>query len=99
MTAAATIDIGTLITRRPGVYGGRPCLAGTRFPVMQIAVMQRQGWTPEQMIERFPFLEPSWVYAGIAYYLANQVALDAEMDQNEREHEEALAAQRTAPAR
>jgi uncharacterized protein (DUF433 family) len=85
--------IGTLITRRPGVYGGRPCLAGTRFPVMQIAVMHNEGLTPEQMVSRFQGLELSWVYAGVAYYLAIKAAVDAELDEEERIYQEGLAKQ------
>ncbi|MEX0784642.1 MAG: DUF433 domain-containing protein [Dehalococcoidia bacterium] len=99
MAAAATVDIGTLITRTPGVYGGRPCLAGTRFPVLQVAVMYREGMTAEQMREHHPELELSWLYAGIAHYLANRQAVDDELAENAREHQKALDAQNAARIR
>ncbi|MEX0784644.1 MAG: DUF433 domain-containing protein [Dehalococcoidia bacterium] len=92
-TTAATVDIGTLITRRPGVYGGRPCLAGTRFPVMQVAVMHNEGVSPEEIMRRFAGLELSWIYAGVAYYLANKAEVDAELAEEERIYQEGLAAQ------
>jgi hypothetical protein len=48
------------------------------------------------MLERFPSLEPAWVYAGIAYYLAHRQQLDDELDEEAREHASALAAQNAA---
>jgi uncharacterized protein (DUF433 family) len=80
MTAPAKpIDIGSLVTRTEGVYGGRPCLEGTRFPILQIAVAYNEGLTPEQVVEQSMDLEISRVYAGFAYYLANKAAVDAEL--------------------
>ncbi|MCC7363466.1 MAG: DUF433 domain-containing protein [Dehalococcoidia bacterium] len=83
MTAAAPVDIGTLITRTPGVYGGRPCLVGTRFPVLQVAACYRDGMSPEQIASEYGPLDLAAVYAGVAYYLANQAAIDAELEERE----------------
>lgn len=85
MTAAAPVDIGTLVTQTPGVYGGRPCLEGTRFPILQIAVHYNAGTTPEELASDFGLSLPH-VYAGIAYYLANRAAIDKELEDDEREY-------------
>lgn len=98
MAAPATVDIGTLITRRAGVYGGRPCLAGTRFPVMQIALMHNEGLTPEKMKAEYSFLDLTAIYAAVAYYLANRAAVDAELAEFERVGREGLAAQQARSA-
>lgn len=79
MTAATRpVDIGTLVTRTPGVYGGRPCLEGTRFPILKVAVLYNAGFTPEEVARDYR-LEISRVFAGFAYYLANREAVDAEV--------------------
>ncbi len=80
MATTAPFDIGTLITSTPGVYGGRPCLAGTRFPVLQIAAYVRNGWSPEDIMAEHPRLDEAKVYAGIAYYVANRADFHAELD-------------------
>jgi uncharacterized protein (DUF433 family) len=78
MAQATTVDIGTLITKTPGVYGGRPCLAGTRFPILEIAVQYNAGVSPEELAEDFS-LALDKVYAGYAYYLANKKAIDDDL--------------------
>lgn len=80
MASTAPFDIGTLITCTPGVYGGRPCLAGTRFPVSQIAAHVRAGNTAEYILDGFPHLGEARVYAAISYYFANKDSIDAELD-------------------
>ena len=95
MATTAPFDIGTLITSTPGVYGGRPCLAGTRFPVLQIAAYARDGWTAERMLEEHPHLGEEKVHAAIAYYLANREAfheeLDVDVDEIRRRFDEEIA--------
>jgi uncharacterized protein (DUF433 family) len=99
MSSSAPFDIGTLITCTPAVYGGRPCLAGTRFPVLQIAAYVRDGWSSERILDSHPHLEEAKVHAAIAYYLANRDAfhaeLDVDVDEVRRQYEEELAAIRT----
>lgn len=82
MSSSAPFDIGTLITSTPGVYGGRPCLAGTRFPVLQIAAYVRHGWTAEQILDEHPHLGEEKVHAAIAYYLTNREAFHQELDED-----------------
>lgn len=77
MTAPA-VEISSLITRTPGVYGGRPCLAGTRYPVMEVAVHYNAGDTPEEIAAEYE-LDLSHVYAAIAYYLANRDAVERDL--------------------
>jgi uncharacterized protein (DUF433 family) len=86
-----TVDIGMLIQSRPGVNGGRPCLAGTGLSVLQIAVFVREGLTPEQILNEYPHLDLARVYAGVTYYLANKAALDEQLETEEREFYEAAA--------
>jgi uncharacterized protein (DUF433 family) len=80
MASTAPFDIGTLITSTPNVYGGRPCLAGTRFPVTQIAAHLRAGHSAAHILERFPHLGEARIHAGITYYFANKEEVDAELD-------------------
>lgn len=83
MTAPTEVDIGTLIERRPGVYGGHAVLKGTRFPVMQLAVLHNQGANVAEILRRLPHLDPVLVHAGLAYYLANRELVDVELTEDE----------------
>ncbi len=97
MASTAPFDIGTLITCTPGVYGGRPCLAGTRFPVLQIVAHAQAGIGPEQLAEELG-LDLVKVYAGYAYYFANRQSLDEEFAEDVAEFER-MAAEAQAPSR
>ena len=94
MATAALVDISSLVTQTPGVYGGRPCLAGTRFPILLVAVLHNEGWTAERIAEEYGPLELASVYAGIAYYLANKARIDAEREEDLRLYEEGARQQR-----
>ena len=91
MASTAPFDIGTLIEATPGVYGGRPCLAGTRMPIMQIGVLHSEGVSAPEIARRWE-LDIVKVYAGIAYYLANKKAIDAEIEEETRLYHELAAA-------
>ena len=42
-------DIGSLITRTPGIRGGRPCVAGTGVSVRRIVGYYKLGLSPEEI--------------------------------------------------
>jgi uncharacterized protein (DUF433 family) len=94
MTAPTEVNIGTLIERRPGVYGGRPVLKGTRFPVLQIGALVQDGLDAAAIHHQYPHLDPVLIHAGITYYLANREQIDRELEEEAREYEEAA---RTSP--
>ena len=77
MTTA--VDIGTLIVSTPGTCGGRPRIAETRITVENIAIDFNAGLTPEQIIDEKPHLTLAQIYAGLAYYYANQDQIDADI--------------------
>ena len=93
MVTTVETDIGTLIHRRPGLNGGRPCLAGTGMSVHQIAVEYTSGAAPEEILRRYPHLDLARIHAGITYYFANRAWLDVEIE------EEVLAYQREVERR
>ena len=96
MTAPAKpVDIGSLVTQTPGVYGGRPCLEGTRFPILSIAVAYNAGDSPEKVATQFS-LDLVRVYAGFAYYLANREAIDADLEEETAFHDRMVKEQRAA---
>lgn len=79
MAAVAETELATLIQRKEGLNGGRPCLAGTGFSVQQLSVLFNEGAKPEEILSRYPQLDLPRIYAGIAYYLANREWMDAEL--------------------
>jgi uncharacterized protein (DUF433 family) len=81
---AASVDIGTLITRRPDLRGGRPIIAGTGMCVRTIAVWHNMGETPEQIAADYPHLTLAQVLAALAYYHANKAEIDEDLDADER---------------
>lgn len=69
---AATVDIGTLITSRPEMHGGKPCIAGTGLTVLAIVDAYQEGYTPEQIqSEQFPHIPLASIFAALTYWAAN----------------------------
>ena len=83
---ATVTDIGTLIEQTPGICGGRPCIAGTGVSVRRIAGWYKLGWTPEEISRRVQ-VSLAQVYAALAYYHANQEAVEAEMAAEEADYD------------
>jgi uncharacterized protein (DUF433 family) len=89
---ATEIEIGSLISRRPGLRGGRPCITGTGVSVRRVAVWYNLGHTPEDIAENFGHISLAQVHAALAYYYSNQAEMDAELEAEEQ-LEEKLARQ------
>jgi uncharacterized protein (DUF433 family) len=89
---ATVTEIGSLISRHPGIRGGRPCIAGTGVSVRRIAVLHNTGEAPEEIASNFGHLSLAQVHAALAYYYANKAEIDADLETEEREYD-ALASQ------
>jgi len=98
---ATQVEIGDMISRTPGIKGGTPHIAGTGVTVRTIVRWNRSGLVPEEIALRIGHISLAQAHAALAFYFANQEAMDREMaeeeaesDRIEREH---LARQRQAP--
>jgi uncharacterized protein (DUF433 family) len=83
---ASAINIGSLITQSPGICGGRPRVSGTGVSVVRIAGWHRLGYNPEE-IARKTDLTLAQIHAALAYYHANQEAIDADIDHEASEYD------------
>ena len=72
-------EIGSLISRRPEIRGGRPCIAGTGVSVRSVAQWHNMGLIPEEIVRKFGHISLAQVYAALAYYHANQAEIDADL--------------------
>jgi len=84
---ATVIEIGSLISRRTDIRGGRPCIAGTGVSVRRIAQWHNMGLIPEEIARKFGHLTLAQVHAALAYYHANQGEVDADLEAEVRETE------------
>jgi uncharacterized protein (DUF433 family) len=91
--SSVTVDIGTLIERRPEIRGGRPCIAGTGVSVERIVGWYKLGLNPDEIADRIGHLSLAQVHAALAYYHANRNEIEssiaveeAEGDRAERDH-------------
>lgn len=75
----AIVDIGTLIVTTPQICGGRPCIAGTRMTVQNIVMDSQAGLSPHEIVTEYPHLSLAQVHAALAYYYANQEAMNREI--------------------
>jgi uncharacterized protein (DUF433 family) len=89
---ATETGIGSLISRRPGLHGGRPCIAGTGVTVRRVAVLHNMGESPEEIAGDYGHLSLAQVHAALAYYYANKSEIDADLEAEERKYD-ALAQQ------
>jgi len=88
LEAMATVtEIGSLISRRPNVRGGRPCVAGTGVSVRRIAQWHNMGLIPEEIARKVGHLSLAQVHAALAWYRANQVEIDTDLQTEAREAE------------
>ncbi len=85
---ATVTEIGSLISRRNDIRGGRPCVAGTGVSVRRIAQWHNMGEIPEEIARKFGHLSLAQVHAALAYYHANQAEIDADLDAEARETED-----------
>lgn len=92
---ATVTEIGTLIEQRPGVCGGRPCVAGSGVSVLRIAGWYKMGLSPEEITDQYGgHLTWAQVYAALAYYHANRDEIEAEMAAEEAEYDRLVAERR-----
>lgn len=84
---ATTVDIGTLITRREGVKGGRPIIAGTGTSVQAIVARYEQGLSPQEIHEDRPDLALEGIFAALAYWAANREEIERYFREEEEAHD------------
>ncbi len=98
MTSNAPFDIGRLIECTPGVYGGRPRLARSGLPIIQLVADYQAGMRLEEFYDAYPGISEAEIHAGIAYYLVNKATLDAELIERDAAGAAALATHRATTA-
>ena len=80
-------------------------LTGSRVSLASIVAGWKEGLSPESIREDFPTLRLEQVYGAIAFYLANQTAVDAYLSalaadfERRRSEEQALLPETTARLR
>ena len=73
-------------------------IAGSRSRVSQIVVDKVQNdMTPEAIVEAYPHLTLSDVYAALTYYYDNREQIEEEILEGKRLYEESMQKQRTDP--
>ena len=55
------------LTVEKGKLGGQPCIRGYRLSAHMVLEMLSGGYTPEQIIADFPFVEPEDIQQVLAY--------------------------------
>jgi uncharacterized protein (DUF433 family) len=59
-------------------------VGGTRVPLETVIRAWQQGETPEQIAQDYDAVALADIYAIVAYYLKNRLALDAYLDERDR---------------
>ena len=86
MSVGATeVEIGSMISRTPGIKSGTPHIAGTGVTVRTIVRWYKLGMSAEDIAAEYPNLSLAQVYGALAYYHANRVDMDAHMAAEEAE--------------
>jgi len=94
--AQTFVDIGSLITTSPAIQNGRPVIAGTGTSVRRIVALYKQGYSADDIVADKDHLTLAQVHAALAYYYANQQAIEQDLA-NEAAEYERIAAQASSP--
>jgi uncharacterized protein (DUF433 family) len=74
-----------LITKTPGVCGGRACIAGRRIPVWSLVEYRNLGATDEKILEAYPQLSLQHLRAAWVYANANAAEISGDISENDSE--------------
>jgi len=85
------VELSSLLVSRPDYRQGRPCLRGTGITVHTVAAAYMAGLSAEDIARQNPGLDSSAIHAAIAYFLANRVKIEAELDADRVAGEELAA--------
>ncbi|MGH9799432.1 MAG: DUF433 domain-containing protein [Blastocatellia bacterium] len=91
MTATAVLEIGTMITTKPGIHSGRPIIAGTGVTVQRIAVLYKNGNSPEEIARKIEHLSLAQIHAAIAYYHLNRETIESDIAAEDAEYERLMS--------
>jgi uncharacterized protein (DUF433 family) len=86
------------ISQTPGICGGKPCIAGHRIRVQDVAIeYEWQGFSPEEICQQHPGLCLAEVHAALSYYYDHRDQILAEIaadqqaaEQFKRRHPDAV---------
>jgi uncharacterized protein (DUF433 family) len=71
------------VERRPGICGGEPAIAGTRFPVRSVVTnIYRLGMTPEELVEAWPYLTLAHIHDALSFYHDHRSLIDGAIRKN-----------------
>jgi uncharacterized protein (DUF433 family) len=76
---SAVIDIGTIVATNPKIHGGRPIIAGTGVTVQRIAILYKNGFSPEEIARKLNHLSLAQIYSALAFFHANRESIEAEI--------------------
>jgi uncharacterized protein (DUF433 family) len=74
----ATQILDGLIIQDPQLHHGRPVIAGTATTVRAIAIMYKQGYSPEEIAAELP-LSLAQVYGALTYYHLHTQEVEADI--------------------
>lgn len=87
MTTIQVEDIGTLISTASRQQG-KATITGTGVTVNRVIRWYKLGRSPEEIVETFGHLNLAQVYAALSYYYANQLEIDAQIEEEEKEEQQ-----------
>lgn len=68
----------------PGICGGKPRIAGHRIRVQDIVIWHEEmGMSPNEIIDHYPSITLSDVYAALAYYHDHREEIHQQMTESE----------------
>lgn len=80
---APTIDLDKFIEIKPGVFGGKPCIAGHRIRVVDVAIWhERMGMSADEIANDYK-LSLAEVHAALAYYFDHREQIEADLQEDE----------------
>jgi uncharacterized protein (DUF433 family) len=58
----------TLVTFNPHVMGGKPCIRGMRVTVGMIVGLITAGYSTEEILAAYPYLEPADIHEALEFF-------------------------------
>ena len=83
-TAAKTVSYPH-IEKTPGVRAGKACIEGTRIAVVDIVLLHKRGYRPEEMLDYYVRpLTLAQVHSALVYYYDHPEEIEADIADGRR---------------